>query len=180
MGEEQETNLSPDLETKLAELDILRQSLEDVRRAEAKARDELLRSMADFQNYRKRTEPRISEARRWGREEVLHDLLGLADALDQAVHSSANASDVDSLKKGLSLVQQQFEKFLGDQGVRPIKSVGERLDPHKHEAVAQDIKEDVEEGTILQEVQRGYERDGHVIRTAKVRVSAKPKEEEKV
>ena len=80
------------------------------------------------------------------------------------------------LKKGLSLIKIQFEKFLADQGLTPIKSEGEKLDPLRHEAISQVVSDDKEEGIIVDEIQRGYTLNGQVVRPSRVTVSAKPKE----
>src|ERR1044071_7215075 len=146
----------PELESKLAELDILRQSLETAKTKEKELFDQLLRLGAEFENFRKRSEARIQEARRNGREEVLSPLITLTDALIQAENATKHATDMAAVKKGLALVHQQFEKILKDQGLVPIKTVGEKLDPHRHEVVAQEVHEDKEDGLILDEIQRGY------------------------
>ena len=167
----------PDLDEKLSELEILRQSLEEKTKKEKEVYDQLLRMGADFENFRKRAEGRISQARKFGKEEILLEVLLLADSLIHALQASKKATDLSSLKEGLLLVNQQFEKFLKDQGVAPIKTEGEKLDPHKHEVIAQEDNDDVEEGVILGEIQRGYMIGDQVIRTAKVRVAGKSNKE---
>lgn len=168
----------PELEAKLSELDILKQSLDEAKLREKNIYDQLLRLGADFENYRKRADQRISDARNFGREDVIMDILTLGDALIQAEASSQTATDLESLKKGISLVLSQFEKFLKDQRIDRIIATGEKVDPHKHEVLAQVEKDDVEEGIIVDEIQRGYSRDGHVIRFSKVRVASKPTNKE--
>ncbi len=165
----------PELQEKLSELEILRQSLEESKMKEKECRDQLLRVSAEFQNYRKRAENRMAEARRQGGEDVLLHVVALSDALAQADSSSRKATDVEMLKEGLSLMRQQFEKFLKEAGLLPIPSIGEKLDPHRHEAIAQVERDDIEEGIITDEIQRGYTLDGRVVRPSRVTVSVKPK-----
>ncbi|OVE77453.1 nucleotide exchange factor GrpE [bacterium F11] len=167
----------PDLEEKLTELEILRQSLEEKSSKLKETNDQFLRLGADFQNYRKRAEARVVQSRQFGKEEVLLQILSLSDSLLHAVDASEKATDLDALKKGLALVNQQFEKFLKDHGVRSIPTEGEKLDPHKHEALAQEENESVEDGIIVGEIQRGFMMGDQVLRTAKVRVATKKNQE---
>lgn len=166
----------PELEEKLSELEILRQSLEASRSKEKDLMDQLLRLTAEFQTFRKRSEQRLSDSRRMGREDVLLPVISLCDGLIHAEKASQNAKDVGELKKGLTIVKAQFEKFLTEQGLVTIKTEGEKLDPHRHEAIMQVVKDDMEEGMIVDEIQRGYTLDGQVVRPSRVSVSVKSKE----
>jgi len=166
----------PELEEKLSELEILRQSLEEARTKEKDLLDQLLRLTAEFQNFRKRGEQRVIDSRRMGREDVLLQVISLCDGLIQAERSSENAKDINDLKKGLSLVKVQFEKFLADQGLETINTKGEKLDPLRHEALMQVVKDDVDEGMIVEEIQRGYTLNGQVVRPSRVSVSTQTKE----
>jgi molecular chaperone GrpE len=132
---------------------------------------------AEFENYRKRTESRAIDARNAGREDILIQVIGLSDVLLHAEEASQKATDLESIKKGLTLVRQQFEKFLSDQQVVPIKSKGEKMNPHLHEAVAQDVRADAEDGVIVEEIQRGYKLADRVLRPSRVKVAVKPSEE---
>lgn len=181
------SEIPPELEEKLSELEILKQSLDQSRLKEKDIFNQLLKLGADFENFRKRNEKRIAEAREIGREEILLQMMSLADVLVQADSVTKTSSDMESIKKGLTLVRQQFEKFMREAGLEAIPSEGEKLDPLKHEAIAQEERSDVEEEIILSEIQRGYTLNGRVIRPARVRVAMQPsqldeskdKEEEK-
>jgi len=161
----------PELAEKLSELEILRQSLDDVKAKEKDVYDQLLRLNAEYQNFRKRSETRITEARSAGREDVLLNVISLADAMAMAEQSSVNATDVGVLKTGLKLLREQFEKFLSEQGLVAITAAGEVMDPHRHEAIAQVFDADVPEGTVVDEIQKGYTLNGQVVRPARVRVA---------
>ena len=163
----------PELQAKLSELEILRQSLDASKIKEKELYDQLLRLGAEFENFRKRAELRVGDSRKAGREDVLINVVDLSDILVQADESSRHATNVETLKQGLSLVRQQFEKFLTDQNVVLIKTKGEKLDPHLHEAVAQHPTNEVEEGVIVEEVQRGYKLFDRVLRHARVKVACK-------
>ena len=172
LAAESEMDDRPDLAEKLSELDILRQSLDAAKAKEKDTYDQLLRQAAEFQNFRRRNESRIGEARRAGKEEMLIQIIALADVLSQAESASRGATDVETLKKGLALVKQQLDKFLSDQGLVSIPSKGEKLDPTRHEAIARVVRPELEEGTIVDEIQRGYTLNGQVVRPARVSVAA--------
>lgn len=167
---------NPELEEKLSELEILRQSLEESKTKEKDTYDQLLRLGAEFQNFRKRSETRITESRKAGREEILLEMMRFLDGLLQAELATQNATDITNVKKGVTMVRQQFEKFLTDAGLTPIETKGEKLDPHRHEAIARVFDSGKEEGVIVDEIQRGYTLNGQVIRPARVRVAAKAPE----
>src|SRR4051812_27941036 len=98
----------PELAEKLAELDILRQSLDVGKAREKDLYDQLLRLGAEFDNFRKRADTRVQDARRAGREDVLLQLISLADALVQAEESTKHTTDAQAVKQGLSILHQQF------------------------------------------------------------------------
>ena len=165
----------PELAAKLSELEILSQSLKESQEKEKVTYNQLLKSMAEFQDFRKRNDKRLIEVRLNGRKDVLESIVSLCDVLDHAQDASQKAADIESIKQGLVLVKKQFEKFLGEQKVQPIKSVGETLDPNCHEVVAQEANDELEEGTIIAEIQKGYKLEDYVLRPARVRVSVKAK-----
>lgn len=166
----------PELHEKLSELEILRQSLDEVKKKERELFDQLLRLNAEFQTFRRRSEQRIGEARRAGKEEVLGNVIQLADAMAHAQLASDAATDAETLKKGIRLLREQVDRFLADQGLVAIEAAGKKLDPQVHEAIAQVIDAGLEEGTIVDEIQRGYTMNGTVVRPSRVRVAAGPAE----
>ena len=87
--------------------------------------------------------------------------------------ASQQATDLSALKSGLTMVRQQLEKFLADQGLVAIATKGEKLDPTRHEAIARVEDDTIEEGTIIDEIQRGYTLNGSLVRPARVRVAAR-------
>ena len=168
----------PELQEKLSELEILKQSLDAAKIKEKETHHQFLLLGAEFQNYRKRTEARLTEARQMGKEDVLLNIISLCDTLAQAESSSQQAKDVDSIRKGLKMVKEQFEKFLNENGLVPLKSKGEKLDPERHEALARVENDEMEEGTVIDEIQRGYTLNGRVVRPARVTVATKPSDKE--
>jgi len=140
----------------------------------ARAKEALLRTAADFDNFRKRTRRELEEARRYGREDLLRALLPVFDNLERAIQSAQRSSDVKAMADGLSMVQRQFVDALGREGVARVPTVGQPFDPSMHEAIQQVETEEHAPGTIIAEVQPGYKQGDRLVRAAMV-VVARPK-----
>jgi molecular chaperone GrpE len=132
--------------------------------------DQLLRLKAEFDNYRKRVEKEKSEARAWGKQDVMMPLLSLVDVFEQALSQVENAKDVKQVAVGLEFLHKNFSNFLKSEGLTPIDVIGKPLDPHLAEAVEQVEVDNGQVGQVLSELQKGYSFQGRVIRPARVRV----------
>lgn len=164
--------LPPDLEEKLSELSILQQGLEEAKKKAAEYYDQLLRLQAEFDNFRKRTEKEKTEARAWGKQDVLNPLLGVVDIFEQALVQAQHAKDVAQIVKGLEFLHKHFASFLKSEGLEVMQLVGKQFDPHKAEAVEQEVVDDEKQvGKVLAELQKGYSFQGRVLRPARVRVA---------
>lgn len=132
-------------------------------------KNQLLRLGADFDNYRKRTHREIKQARRFGTEKLLGDLLPVPDAVDRALEFVGDARE--PFAEGVRLIARQAVDVLARHGVKSFTSVGRPFDPMLHEAVGIDSTQDVTPGLVLQEHQRGYLLHERLLRPAKVIVS---------
>lgn len=151
----------------------IKQSEYDRLVAEAKEnKDKYLRLFAEFDNARKRMEREKMEFAKYANEEILVDLLGVFDNLERSLHY-AQDHKIESLTKGLEMVIKEAKGILTKNGVAPMEVEGKIFDPHRHEILMQEENDELEEGTILQELQKGYVMGERVIRTAKVKVSTK-------
>lgn len=148
--------------------------LEAAKAEQAKLKDQLLRTLADFDNFRKRSRRELADAERRGRDDMLKEMLPVFDNLDRACAHAETATDVKALADGISLVMRQFTDTLGKLGIERVPGVGQPFDPSVHEAVQQLETSDFEPGTIAAEVQPGYRNSEKLIRPALV-VVAKPK-----
>lgn len=147
--------------------------------AEAKAetarfKDQWMRAAADFDNFRKRTRRELEDTRKAGREELLKDLLPVFDNLERAITSAERATDVKPVSDGLKMVLRQFLDTLGRSGIAKVPAVGSQFDPAVHEAIQQVETDEQPPGTVVAEVQPGYQQGERLIRAAMV-VVAKPK-----
>jgi molecular chaperone GrpE len=152
------------------ELDPLEASKAEV----AKLRDQLLRTAADFDNFRKRSRRELGETEKRAREDLIKELLPVFDNLERATAHAETATDVKPLADGIALVKRQFLDTLSKIGIERIKSQGEPFDPAFHEAVQQFETTDHPPGTVIHEVQAGYKQGDKLLRPAVVVVAKAP------
>lgn len=134
----------------------------------AALRERLVRTLADFDNYRKRADREKETLRRLGTFDVVKDFLGVIDNLERALEASGSVED---LKKGVALTLRQQEEVLRRHGVERIESVGRPFDPTIHEAVGHQQTDEVDEPTVAIELQKGYLLYDRLLRPAMVHVA---------
>ena len=139
----------------------------------ARLKDQLLRTLADFDNFRKRTRREIADAERVAREDLLRELLPVFDNLERASQHAGAATEIQSLTDGIQLVMRQFLDTLAKLGVERVVTVGQPFDPAVHEAVQQVESADLPPGCVAQELLAGYHVGDRLIRPAMV-VVARP------
>lgn len=155
--------------------------LEKMTAARDRLKDQLLRTAADFDNFRKRTKRDVDDAERRGREETLKDLLPIIDNLERAVAASGDAKDIEAVAEGVRMVLKQFEDVGSRIGIERVETIGARFDPMVHDAVQQMETDEHPPGTIVKEVVPGYRMNEKLVRAALVVVArppAAPAEEE--
>jgi molecular chaperone GrpE len=148
--------------------------LEEAKLEAAKFKDQLLRTAADFDNFRKRARKDQVEAEKKGREDILKDLLPVFDNLERAIMHAEKATDVQSVAEGIQMVIRQFGDTLGKIGVERIASIGLPFDPALHEAIQQLETTEYSPGTVAAEIQGGYRTPDRLIRPALVVVAKAP------
>lgn len=139
-------------------------------------RDQLLRTAADFDNFRKRSRREIEDAVRRAREDALRDLLPVFDNLERAAAAAGSASTVESVAEGVQLVLRQFLDTLGRVGVTRIQALGQPFDPTVMEAIQQVETSEHPPGAVAAEVQPGYSMGDRLLRPALVVVAKAPSE----
>ena len=137
-------------------------------------RDQLMRSVADFQNFRKRNEADKITARQFANERLVVDLLPVLDNFERTFAALQSGSSLESIMGGIQAVDRQLRAVLESYNVSRIPAHGLPFDPEIHEAVATDPSEEHPENTVLHELEPGYKMADKVIRPARVRVSTKP------
>ncbi len=136
-------------------------------------KDQLLRTAADFDNYRKRSRRDIEDAQRRAQEDTLRELLPVIDNLERAVQATDKAADAAAVAEGVRMVLAGFDDIAQRLGLKRVPAMGERFDPSLHDAVQQVETDEHPPGTIVAEVVAGYTLRDKLIRPALV-VVAKP------
>lgn len=138
---------------------------------EADLKNKLVRLQADFDNYRKRTASGRAEAREETRRELLLDLLPVYDNFQRALGHAQEQEDYGALRAGIQGIMQQMEEYFNRHNLKPIPAdPGTPFDPNKHDALGMAPGNEENAGTIAQEILKGYEVNGYVIRPAQVLV----------
>lgn len=140
----------------------------------SRVKDQLLRTAAEFDNYRKRQKRELDELKQYAGEKVLLTLIPVLDNLDRAV--SAAPDKKDPVVNGVKMVADQFRQSLESHGVKKFESVGKPFDPSRHEAIQEREAADMAAGTVVEEFQSGYTLGERVIRPAMVVVAKKMSE----
>lgn len=132
------------------------------------------RAQADFENYKKREEAKQKDILEFAKEVTIVKLLPILDALEQGLRHAPPGVDENWLK-GIEGTLQKLDKTLEEMGVKKIDAVGKQFDPNFHEAVrmVEETEAGKPDGTILEDLQIGYEINGKVIRPSQVVISKK-------
>lgn len=133
-------------------------------------RNRHLRTLADFDNYRKRVEREIESGSARGKKELLKDLLAVLDNLERALEQIAD----DRYRHGLEMVYRQFSTLLRQHGLEAVDSLGKPFDPGEHEGVGYLENAALPRGYVAEELTRGYRFGSELLRPARVRVSKGP------
>jgi len=134
-----------------------------------KQRDEWLRARAETENVRRRSVDEVAKAHRFGVEGFASALLAVKDSLDAAL--TVENTSIESFKEGVELTARQLESVFEKFAITAISPLGEKFDPHRHQAISQ-VESDEEPGTVVSVLQKGYLLHDRVIRPALVVVAA--------
>ena len=132
--------------------------------------DRMLRTVAEYENAKKRAIRDKAEFQKYAVESVIKDLIPVIDSMNRATESAKESTDFDSLHEGIQLIQKQIHNVLERSNVSTIDAVGENFDPNLHEAIAQ-VESDLPANAIVEEFQVGYKLRDRVLRASMVSVS---------
>ena len=154
------------------------EQFEELKQRAAKADEHwerLLRSTADFDNFRKRATRERQESIRFANEALLEKLIPVMDNFDMALAAAQNTQGeaTQSLQTGINMIYQQFRQALADSGLEEIDATGKPFDPNFHEAVSQREESNVPEGQVVQQLRKGYKLRDRLIRPATVIIAKK-------
>ena len=143
--------------------------LEELRREKDSLQDRLLRTAAEFDNYRKRVERERRELADYMKADVLAEILPIVDNFERALQ--APSPEEEPLRKGVELIHKQMLDFLRKRGVTPIEALGADFDPNFHQAVIHETSPSHRDGEVIEELQRGYMLGDKLLRPAMVKVA---------
>ena len=148
------------------------ETLTEAQEAIAELNERIVRLTADFDNFRKRAQREKDEARQFANQGLLEKLLPVLDNFEMALTAVKDADP--SVRDGVQMILDQLLGVLKESGVEPVDAMGQPFDPNLHEALSQEETTEVEEGTGVQQVQRGYKLNDRLVRPARVVVAKAP------
>ena len=156
------------------QIEILKEDgrqLKDLEEKTEKYLNSLLRTQADFDNYKKANHRENERYRTQIKENILKKLIKHYEDLLRAFNVLDLVEKGESVKKGFKMIVDNFEKFLEDEGVKPMHCEGEKFDPYKHEALMVEKNEELPENTIIEELNKGYYLNNKILRPSGVKIS---------
>ena len=168
----EETPAAPAVETFSAE------AIEELKTRAAKADESwerLLRTTADFDNFKKRAAREKTDAIKYATEGLIGKVIPVLDNFEMALAAAQNSSadSLKSLQDGVAMIHSQLKSVLTDSGLEEVDSTGKAFDPNLHEAVSQQESADVPEGHVLLQLRKGYKLRERLLRPATVIVAKK-------
>ncbi|MGB6407883.1 MAG: nucleotide exchange factor GrpE [Planococcus donghaensis] len=145
--------------------------VEKLRKQLEAEQNKYLRLLADYDNFKRRTQKDKELANKFRSQSLLADLLPVLDNFERAMSATTKSEESASLLKGIEMVQKSLLEAVNREGLEEIKSVGEQFDPNFHQAVMQEKDDSAEPGVVLQELQKGYILKDRVLRPAMVKVN---------
>lgn len=132
--------------------------------------EKYLRLQAEFDNYKKRSYREKIEFIKFANEGLILELLEILDNFERGIKSAEAKKDFELLHQGVDMISKQLHSLLEAKGLKRISCVGDKFDPHRHEAIEVVEEEAKETNVIIEEMQPGYILNGRIIRPAKVKV----------
>jgi molecular chaperone GrpE len=146
-------------------------SVETLRRERDDLRERLLRSLADFENYRKRSRREQEETARRATDSLLLEMLEVLDDFERGFAHAAEAGSTGGLGEGMEITLRSFRDLLARRGVREMEALGEAFDPNRHEAVMEEKAAGAASGSVTRVLRKGYLQGDRVLRPARVAVA---------
>ncbi len=169
---EEQTRLEEEDPQKLAaDLASMQEELERLQEDTNKTHEHYLRTLADFDNYRRRQRDEMARHTNLVREELIFKLLPILDNFQRTIDAAQTQHSYDTLVEGVSLTLRQIGDLLHREGLEPIEAVGQEFNPEFHEAMMRVVTDEYPENTIIDELEKGYTLNGKVLRPSRVRVA---------
>jgi molecular chaperone GrpE len=160
----------------LSDREALVEQIDKLEKENEALSDRLLRTMAEFDNYRKRVAREKDDLAKYGAEKMALDILPVADNFERALEQAKTAADAAAVVEGVKMIFKQFLATLEKFNIKPFDAIGQTFDPEKHEAMAQQNHPEYAENTVMAEFQKGYFLNDKLLRPARVVVSRGPED----
>ena len=170
--EEMEADMAFDEKDIVESEDELLQQLKDAEKKAEENWELLLRTKAEMENLRKRTEKDLEKAHKYGIEKFVSEMLPVKDSMEMGL--AAQDATVESLHEGMELTMNMFNSALEKLSVKEINPLNEAFDPELHQAMTMQESDEVEANTVLAVMQKVYQLNERLVRPAMVVVSKKP------
>jgi molecular chaperone GrpE len=131
-----------------------------------------VRAQADFDNFRRRTQKEKEELAKYASMKLITELVPVIDNFERAMATVPEGTESESFSKGIQMIFRQLESVLNNEGLTAMETVGQPFNPEFHQAIMQVESDEYEEGTVVEEVQKGYMLKDKVLRPAMVKVSS--------
>ncbi|UCD55334.1 MAG: nucleotide exchange factor GrpE [Candidatus Omnitrophota bacterium] len=141
-------------------------------------KDKWLRALAEYENLKKRAEKEKAETIKFSNQFLIMELFPIMDSFDSAMNTIEKSNDKESFLKGLKMLQGEFHRILEINGLKKLKTIGEKFDPNFHEAQEEIYTDKFSDGIIVEEIRSGYTLNDRLLRPALVKVSKGVKKEE--
>lgn len=145
--------------------------LKKLKEENEKLKDQLLRKIAEFDNYRKRTERDFYDRVQNANERLINSLLPVLDDLERSLDHARETNNSESLLEGIELVFKKMYSTMEKEGLKPLEAIGTEFDPDKHDALMQVESDEHESGIIVDEHLKGYQLRDKVLRHSQVIVA---------
>jgi molecular chaperone GrpE len=151
------------------------QEQDEIARLKAEAEEHqqrFVRAQADFDNFRRRTQKEKEELAKYASMKLVTELVPVIDNFERAMATVPEGTEVESFSKGIEMIFRQLETVLNNEGLTSMDTVGQPFNPEFHQAIMSVESDEYEEGTVVEEVQKGYMLKDKVLRPAMVKVSS--------
>jgi Molecular chaperone GrpE (heat shock protein) len=163
-------------ETSAPDTEQLQARIAELEQACEEQKNLYLRTLADFQNYRRRQHDEMERGRLLLLEAVMEELLPILDNFERALQAAEATRELEPLLEGVRLTERQIKALLARYDIHPIEAVGQPFDPNLHEAIQRIETDEYEDGVIIDEVERGYRIGERVLRPSRVIVARRPEQ----
>ncbi len=171
-SDEVEVEAEEQMEAEEVSVDVLQKQLKQAEKKAAENWDKAVRTMAEMENLKRRTQKDLENAHKYGLEKFAKELLSVIDSLELGIQAStSDAPEVVSLREGSELTIKQFESVFAKFNIEAIDPQGQPFNPEMHQAMTMQPSADVDANTVLNVFQKGYVLNGRLIRPAMVVVS---------